>query len=592
MLARIPSRLARALFALQLLLALAAPRVDAQSSLHFYEIGVDAGEGAGVDVSLYNAATGERYWGPYTVSNTNAGGSDLGFDTHGPLGGPVTSTTSNGVTTVIVPAVGFFLVEFSGGDLLAPISYAWTEQTAPFATGSFYKPVVVQGSPDTYFTLVNGHMSVVSNDGAGTTTPIDQILGERGWTLPYDRATVCAAVTCISGGIYGPGPTQFISAGVSSTTVSGHPTWRKLVPTFEFKGAVVPVASWPNLTWNEPGLTLKFASGGLFVSEVLDVSGALLTAVNPSAGWGGVQFLAGSGGAWTNGTVIERVAGEDPGNQTVAGLAAVTVTDASPTFTDVTVQLPVTGTILSGLSVTRVSGTATVVATRTQIVNMTGRGIAVNGAARLDLRRGEVSGSTGAGLTTSGGATTDAYLYPYTNGTNSQGPSITGNTGGGVAAAGGSEVRFGTDNASAPGYGLATVAQNPGRGLSTTGGSLIDAGSGTASAGKYQRNRIYANQTSNATTGNALASGTSSRVYARCDWWSTEPHPFRTGQASGGLVDVSFYLTSDPYSTSSPSCVAAPVIDPGRPGTSNVRVAGLGRGTAEAEGSGLDRLAE
>ncbi|HEX8387325.1 MAG TPA: hypothetical protein VF576_14125 [Rubricoccaceae bacterium] len=81
--------------------------MDAQSSLHTYEIRVDAGEGSGVDVSLYNAATGERYWDPYTVTNTSTGGADLGFDTHGPLAGPVTSSTSDGVTTVIVPAVSW-----------------------------------------------------------------------------------------------------------------------------------------------------------------------------------------------------------------------------------------------------------------------------------------------------------------------------------------------------------------------------------------------------------------------------------------------------------------------------------------------------
>ena len=583
-----------------LLLALATlvlPRsAHAQNALFFYEIGVDAAQGP-LTVSLYNAQTGERYW-QSTVTNAVSGGPDLGFDVEGPAGPVMSTTQNNGFITVTVPKVGLYVISFQATGL-TPISFAWSDSNIPSGALDFYRPVAPSGTPDSYFTYANGMMEVSLVAGAGTTAELTDLLGQRGWTLPYDRATLCAAPgpnptsTCSSGNE----PTQFISAGVQTTTVSGQPTWRKLVPTFEFVGDVVPLASWGTVTWATPNLTLRFFTGSkLILNTPLNAAATTLTALSPGVGWGGVQFNAGSGGAWTGSTTVEYVAGDDPSGGK-GGRAAISVVDASPTFDNVVVRLPVAGTVLIGL---KVDGTAAApAATDLTMTNMTGRGVLINGGARLDLFRGQITGSDDAAVAAAGTGTR-AFLRRALTG-NLRGPQIIGNEGGGVAATSSAEVRFGTDNASAPGYGYASVTGNGnsgagGRGLSATTGADIYAGTGTDLSGFYQRNRIFDNATSSL-LGNALASGTGSTVYARCAWWNTTTtSAFRAGGLSGGLTDASYYLTSDPYTTASPECTNLSVDEPvGRPGAGSQqfgRADGTaGRGTPEEETDGLDRLA-
>ena len=486
------------------------------------------------------------------------------------------------------------MIEFTGSDFSSPLAYAWGDNVTTQAVGSFYRPVQQQGSTDTFFTYVTDHMSVESSDGAGTSTPIDSTLGEQGWTLPYDRATLCAAVTSAGGGPYGVGPTQFISAGVATTTVSGHPTWRKLVPTFAFKGDVTPLASWGTLSWSIPNLTLQFAGGKkLDLDTPLNASGTLMTAVSPAAGWGGVRFNAGSGGAWTNTTTVELVAGGDPSSFIKSGLAAVTVENASPTLTNVTIQAPVAGTELVGLKVT--GSSAVPVATDLFVTDMTARGILVDGGARLDLFRGTVTGSNGPAVGAAGTGTR-AYLRRALTG-DQRGPQISLNGGDGVAATSSAEVRFGTDSTSAPGYGYASITDNgntgaSGHGLFATSGADIYAGTGTVAAGSYQRNRVYGNGGSSP-TGNAYATGTGSTVYARCTWWNTtDQAAFRVGSASGGLTDASYYLTSDPYVMATPACAAANQTSGRAAGRTARHRDAARRGTPGEETDDLDRLAE
>jgi len=103
---------------------------------------------------------------------------------------------------------------------------------------------------------------------------------------------------------------------------------------------------------------------------------------------------------------------------------------------------------------------------------------------------------------------------------------------------------------------------------------------------------VFGNGVASNATGNGLASGTSSRVYARCNWWGTAGTAgFRVGQASGGLFDASLYLTQDPYAFANPPCTLPS--DPRR-GAGGAAWATPG-GPAAARGdsaSALDRLDE
>ena len=592
---------------------LTAPAVAAQTSLISCGGGTSGGGGGGgegwVEVGegslgliVSDALTGEKLWpltGPAFFPITPNPGStqlDLRIDTNED---PAIAYLSPG-GILFLPArfyVLTFELTFSGQ--LLHVAWSGSGQFGPDSQASpysFYEPIATDGNIDTCFVLdkAQAEIQISTHDvelATGFGGVLNDVFGNTGWTLPYDAFSLCPAQGC---SVAEP-LNQFVSYRAPVVAVPGQ--GYRFVPDVRFATAVRLPATYPAQTWDVPGLRVRFApAASLTVGGVLNVSGTTLTAADAARGWGGVRFNPGSGGTWT-GMNVERVAGEDPLEQTIEGHAAVTVTGASPTFTDLILQDPLPGSILSGLSVTGATGHTTApVATRTRILNMTGRGITVNGAARLDLRRGIVSGSDGVGLTTSGGSTTRAYLVPFTDGTDTRGPLFTLNDGGGIAAGGASEVRFGTDSQTVPGYGLASVISNDGRGLFATGGALIDAGSGTVAAGARQRNRVFNNLTSSA-TGNGLATGTSSRVYARCAWWNTTNTAlFRVAGTSGGLLDASYYLTTDPYTTANPTCTNQGIGEPGgRPGRGSVvRTSGTSalRGTLEAEGAALDRLAE
>ena len=416
---------------------------------------------------------------------------------------------------------------------------------------------------------------------------IDETVPDDDWVLPYQGDVVCAGNRCGTSYLSDSRGSGLFLMPVDAVVIAGQPFTKRI-------GRALSLRSDLAFNWTDAWLRLAFnPDGRLSVSSPsFDVNGMTFTAWNPAAGWTGVRFNPGSGGAWT-GATVERVVG-DPISGATSDLyaATVSVTGASPTFTDVTLQNPVAGTSVAGLAVSGAAGytTAPVLVT-SNIFNMTAQGVTVNGAARLDVRRGEITGTAGTALAT-GGAGTQAFLVPVFNGTNTQGPGITAN-GGGVFASGGSQVRFGTSNAAAPGFGLASVTNNSGRGIQATGGSSVYAGSGTVASGAYQRNRVYGNGGTTA-TGNSFATGTGSRVFARCDWWNTTtPSAFRVGGASGGLVDASYYLLQDPYAVANPACTNLS-IDLGRSaGGADGRAAALaGRGTPAEEASALDRLAE
>ena len=419
---------------------------------------------------------------------------------------------------------------------------------------------------------------------------MDEVAPDGGWVFPYHKQAFCAVVTCPNApppGGAGPDLALPFLMPVDQPLVIGQPLTKRLTPALSI--VLSPNAG---VNWTESWLTLAFAPGTRIETQGRFDAGALtFTAANAAQGWDGVRFLAGSSGAWT-GTTVELVAGGAsvyPGFGSTVN-AFVGVADSSPTFTSVTLRLPVGSLPVDGFYVTDTAAPVnTVVITTPVISNLTGSGVVANGAGRVDLFRGDISGSAGAGVT-AGGTGATAYLRRATTG-DGRGPQIFSNASG-VVAASGSVVRFGEPGAS-PGYGYASVRINTGRGLTATGGGVINAGSGTVAAGTYQRNQVLGNWTASS-TGNALATGTGSAVYARCNWWGQNvTAPFRTGQASGGLLDASYYLTADPYTTTNPLCAAVTLIGPERGvAGGGQRASALGRGTAENEAAALDRLAE
>src|SRR5690606_30047806 len=87
-----------------------------------------------------------------------------------------------------------------------------------------------------------------------------------------------------------------------------------------------------------------------------------------------------------------------------------------------------------------------------------------------------------------------------------------------------------------------------GDGLRATTGATVAAGGTTAN----RMNRIYGN-----TSNDAVATGTGSKVFARCDWWNDTTPPFRTAEIDGGIVYDDYYLVEDPFQNPGASCVSA-----------------------------------
>ena len=342
-------------------MSLAAPGAGAQNVQHFYELGVEV-NGSAVRLTIYKADTGELLWGPSTISETG-GTPDKQFDTNG-SGGPGITYLPSGVLVLAFTPVSCDAFS-TCTPLTSAITYAWAGNPNPVAPGSFYRPAVGTGLIDTNFSLNNGAFDIHTHD-SGLSGFINTTLGERGWTLPYDRTTLCAAVTC-----NGDGPSsQFFSAGVSTVAPPGHPTWRQLVPTFAFKGTVAPLATWGTLTWNVPNLALQFVQGAkLDVNSTLNASGTLLTAANATSGWGGIR-VTGAAHTSFDGITIEKVSAASG-----AG-AALTYLDSEPDIGDSIIR----DAIGSGVDGIYLGGAAQVGTIENVFVqNVTGDGIGLSG---------------------------------------------------------------------------------------------------------------------------------------------------------------------------------------------------------------------
>lgn len=495
--------------------------------LHFYELGVEV-NGSRLSLLISDALTGESLWGGIVAET--GGNPDVQFDTNG-QGGP----------GIIVLPPGLLLLSFqplscagiSGCvPLGAPINYAWAGNSNPLTVGSFYRPAAGNGSIDTDFYLSNGSLGVHTND-SGISGNVDTYLGQTGWTLPYDRVTLCAQTACSN-----PGPeSQFFSAGVQTQAPLPGFDGQRLVPTFAFKGSVAPLASWGAQNWDVPGLTLQFASSAtLTAAGSLSTTGTTFTASSATQGWGGIRFNAGSAGTITGGEITAV--------RTYGG-AAVSITNASPTLRGVEIRNSACcGT--DGIYVTGSSSNPTI--QEAVIRNMSGAGVTLDSYARARLVRNRIQNNGEDGVAAGFGVS--MFLSPDAPNNDRIGNDVLTNAGNGIYAGPQADLTYGWYYYGGAGYahtdGYNNVTNNQAAGNLVTGGGAIHGGNTDA----QRRNGFYEN------TGNEVeASGSGSRAYVSCDYWGPGvTPPFQTAATGGGTVTLFSYLTQDPRSNPSEPC--------------------------------------
>lgn len=522
-------------------------------------------------MKVSDALTGALLWEGVVLET--GFGADVRFSTNGP--------GQHGPNDIILPTDGFFVLSFSSFSSTCipplapsstpPIHYAWAAGGAGRALGSFYYPVpsVTPGEGggyvDTDFLLKVGpsgfELDVRSHAWNGGTLPdLTAHLGEEGWTLPYDAPALCAATP--AGCVSSPSGWQFIAAGVQVQPMPGG--GERLLPDHTFRGTVDIPTTWPAQTWTTDDLALRFRPATrLNVLGTLNATDVTMTALEPADGWLGVRYNANSSGSLTDVTV-ERVGQPWTGEAPWTG-SAITITNASPSLANVTIQSPAS----PNSGGVRVNGANAVPMIRDlHAEGLTGNAVQVTGGARTDLVRGELLTNAG-GVVASGvkvdgqeSAQTIVYFVPDfdVTGGDYRGPIITGSTGQGVSATTSAEIRFGAPTS--PVHGYARVIDNEGRGMNAGSGAALYAGTATV----YQRNSIFDNGGTSA-TGNVRATGAGSRAYVECNWWNTATPTnadFRTGQTNGGTLVLTAYLTANPVTVSNPPCVSINITEDSR----------------------------
>ena len=518
--------------------------------------------GGGVNLIISDALTGEKLWprapGAFEIPNRSSL-LDLTLDTNDG-DASTTPVLTNG--RLFLPQrfyVLTFIVQVKDGQTF---HIAWAGAGGFGAPSSFYNPVPSDGNIDTCFHYVRGdtpdadEIEIATHDvstAGGGAGYVNSVLGDDGWTLPYDGFALCPAGGCLTEAQRaGATLSQFVSYKANVEHVPGaFGGGYRLLPDFRIATAVRVPASYPALSWSVPNLALRFAPiASLATAGVLNAAGTTFTAANPSLGWGGLSFEPSSYSTLT-GVTVRLVSGPNAVGRPVTPLAshAISLTNSAGTFTDLVVRDPipntgsVDGVYTSGLD----AFGRPVVLNNPFITGMSGSAVVANGGGRFDIYRGTLEGNSGTAVVSGGSSKIDVskvYLAPATPGT--PGVQITNNPGGGVDAVSPGVVLF-----SAPGQGdgFATVALNGGRGLTATGYGAIYAGTESA----YRKNRIYNNAPGNP-SGNVFASGPGSRVYAGCNWWNQETFPYRTGAVDGGVSYIDRALARDPYAFPNDAC--------------------------------------
>ena len=364
------------------------------------------------------------------------------------------------------------------------------------------------------------------------------------WVLPYDLPTICASTGC-----NGEEDSNYIFLTPASTTTPlSLPITVRAATGADWR---VPAGRTLNWLSSEVSAVRFGASGRLTVKGTLNATGTLLTSTGATTGWGGVRYEAGSGGT-LSGVTVERVSGY--------GAAAVRVTNASPSFSNVVIQRSsslgsaVTGLVVSGAQAAPTAHVLTV-------QDMTAGGVVVDNGADLRMTNSFLTGNIGAGLTA--GYQSEVFLYPALVGsdaTRTRGVQISGSLGSGgngVTAHSSGDVVFGYAYNPPPGpsyhlNGFGSSTGNAGRGLAASGASVLYAGGSAL----WQRNRLFSNAAND-----AEATGNGTAAYVRCDWWNDTTPPFRTAATAGATLDASRWLVQDPYANPVAECTDGSIID-------------------------------
>jgi parallel beta-helix repeat protein len=328
----------------------------------------------------------------------------------------------------------------------------------------------------------------------------------------------------------------------------------------------------------EPSAMLRFAPGRrLDAYGTLNASGATFTERDAGQGWRGIRFNAGSGGSISD-SFVERVGLQDELNS-----YAVSIYSASPTISGTEIRLSTPGSASGGVYVS--NSTAFPVLTDNEIHDLTGDGIVLDNSAKARLIENIIELNDGRGLV--GGYNTEAFLSGPL-GSLLPANLIQENDGYGVHATSGAYLNLGYFYYPQGGYhadGFNSVTDNGNIGLGAQSTGRVVAGSLTA----QRKNRFFRNAIGSGTPYDAVSVGSSSPVYARCDWWNDTTPPFRTLELSGGIVDDAWYLLQDPYVNPNPDCVEGPGLRaPG--GSAGQARGGLPEDGDDGEGSALDLL--
>ena len=373
------------------------------------------------------------------------------------------------------------------------------------------------------------------------------------YVIPYNLEHV---ITSSSSGCNGTdnGPAKFLSRSSSFTDFEfASENDVDLEYLADYYGS--PDAGFRDLEWNVSGLTLKFPQGRkLVVGYDLDVVGATLTEASTDQGWGGVRFEAGSDGHWSGNATIEKVKGW--------GSPALRITNASPTFSDVTIRNAVSPSAVYGIEINGANAYPTEddgpgggtpgPFHDVRVLDMTSDGIRINSGANLRATGLRVEFGGGHGVVV--GYSSEAFLHPHTFSPTQPGAQILTNDDDGLRASNGSYTTLGhyyyDQYGVYPAYGLNTFTTNGSNGVQATGGTIQG---GSSDNKTTSRNLLYLNTS----VDEAFASG--GTAYLRCNWWGEVGNPPvalapETGTSGSGLIYEDLWLDKNPYQNSNPNC--------------------------------------
>ena len=403
------------------MLSLAAPERATAAPLHTNEVNIDLNNSRAY-LTVYDALTGQDLF-PTSLIVERRSGSDYTFSVNGAAGQDDIILPERLLVFAFSPASCAGVITFPPClPLTGGATFAVSMGADGLQSRSFYLPVPRIGIIDMGFKFLplgstQSVVEVASSQYSGMN--LNTQLGPK-WVLPYDLTTLCARGSCNESS-----PWQFIASGVSTEAVTGHPTWRKLVPEFSFAGSVEVPAAWGAQTWSVSNLRLGFPAGAsLTVSGGLTATGTALSDDLKQGGWHGVSVTGGAtifdgvqltGVSYNDGTEYKRansavrVSGGATltlqGGSEVSGSRLAQGIEATGGATRVIIEDGGTAVRFNDyIGVVAMAGATVTIRNGAQVIGNVGGGVAANGTnAVVELDQAIVDDNNGVGATASGG---------------------------------------------------------------------------------------------------------------------------------------------------------------------------------------------